>query len=209
MCSPRSTFFALRCGERIRCREPHQPQPPTRNPVSLTRIIRGPIRGTFALHIQVAPSNLHHGTASDRMLINGFVSPACTLHSRPLAGSVRPGLARSVPACVSESESLPVAPARAGPRATGSRGFSGCSSAADAPISSAINCDGTGVDPGAPGTLRPPTTALPLAAHWNLATCSGCQRLGLDREVGPLCTPPWPVFVLGICRCTDVKCHRS
>ena len=43
--------------------------------------------------------------------MNGFVPPACTLHSRPVAGSVRPGVARSV------GTSLSVRVTDPGPRA--------------------------------------------------------------------------------------------
>jgi hypothetical protein len=56
------------------------------------------------------------------------------------------------------------------------------------------------------GSRCPRDTEAPHGPAGQLTgTCS--QRLGLG--LGPLCTPPWPVFVLGICRCTDVKIDRD
>jgi hypothetical protein len=56
------------------------------------------------------------------------------------------------------------------------------------------------------GSRCPRDTEAPHGPAGQLTgTCS--QRLGLGLD--PLCTPPWPVFVLGICRCTDVKIDRD
>ena len=70
-------------------------------------------------------------------------------------------------------------------------------------ISSAINCDGT----------RGPAWIQVPPGHWGPhgpASSLDSEPAASDSDFqDPLCTPPWPVFVLGICRCTDVKCHRS
>jgi len=130
------------CGKRIRCREPHQPQPPTRNPVSLDENHSR----TDPRHIDVAHSSCSFQLASWHWQLNVNEWIRITRRALFIRGhwQVRFGLvwlAVCQPECPSHWP-LGRGPGP-GPAAASSSKFSGCSSAAEAPISSAINCDGT------------------------------------------------------------------
>ena len=117
------------------------------------------------------------------MLMNGFVPPACTLHSRPVAGSVRPGVARSV------GTSLSVRVTDPGPRACRSAAASQAATVPARQMHRSQVPSTVMARAGRRGCRRrrdaeaPHSPASSADCQWNLLP-PHCQRPGLD--------PPWP-----------------